>query len=292
MRLQGVFTALVTPFNKDGSVDEKALRELVEGQIKAGISGLVPMGTTGESPTLDHKEHMRVIEVVVDQTKRRVPVIAGTGSNSTDEAVMMTKQAHAIGADASLQVAPYYNKPSQEGFYRHFSALADCAPIPCIIYNIPGRCGKNVETQTILRLAKHPNIVGVKEASGSLPQVMDIIAEKPDSFTLLSGDDNLTLPIIAVGGSGIISVASNLIPKQMIEMVDAALSGDAAKAKELHYRLLPIFKIIFIDTNPIPIKYALSLKGMMEEAYRLPLCPMDEGSKAKMREILKSSQLI
>lgn len=292
MKLQGVYTALVTPFNKNGSVDEKALRELVERQIKDGISGFVPMGTTGESPTLDHTEHMHVIELVVDQTKKRVPVIAGTGSNSTDEAVMMTKQAYALGADATLQVAPYYNKPSQEGFYRHFATIADCAPIPSILYNIPGRCGKNVETQTILRLAQHPNIIGVKEASGSLPQVMDIIAEMPPSFSLLSGDDNLTLPIMALGGVGVISVASNLIPKKMLEMVNAALSGDIAKAKDIHYSLLPIFKIIFIDTNPVPIKYALSLTGAIEESYRLPLCPMEEGAKAKLRDTLKRAGVL
>lgn len=292
MEFNGVFTALITPFGKDGAVDEDALRSLVDMQIDEGISGLVPMGTTGESPTLSHGEHIHVIEIVIDQAGGRVPIIAGTGSNCTDEAIDMTRSAMECGADASLQVAPYYNKPSQEGFYRHFSAIADAADIPQIVYNIPSRSGKNIDNETMLRLAAHPNIAGVKEASGDIPQVMDLINRKPDSFAVLSGDDNLGFPIITLGGCGIVSVASNLIPARMAELVSAALAGEYERARELHYELLPLFKVLFIDTNPIPIKYAMSLKGYSMENYRLPMCPMDEAGKEKVRKVLRDLSII
>ncbi len=292
MKLQGAYTALVTPLATDGSVDEEALARLVDAQIEGGISGLVPMGTTGESPTLTHPEHNHVIEVVIRKADGRVPVIAGTGSNSTAEAIRMTKAAKENGATASLQVAPYYNKPSNEGFYRHFSEIADAVEMPMIVYNIPGRTGKNIENSVMLRLAEHPNIIGVKEASGSMPQVMDLISKKPADFWVLSGDDNLALPIIMLGGSGVISVASNIIPAEMEELVAAAVAGEIEKARTLHYRLLPLFQALFIDTNPIPIKYGMHLKGMMEEVYRLPMCSMDEDKKKQLEKVLKSLSIV
>ena len=291
MKLQGAYTALVTPFNRDESIDVGALEELVEFQIREGISGLVPMGTTGESPTLSHEEHNRVIELVITQVAGRVPVIAGTGSNSTAEAIRMTKRAKENGASASLQVAPYYNKPSDEGFYRHFMTIADSVDLPLVVYNIPGRTGKNIDNSTMLKLAQHANIIGVKEASGNIPQIMELVAKAPHDFAVISGDDNLTLPIMALGGKGTISVASNIIPAQMEELVQAALSENTARARELHYRLLPLFKELS-DTNPIPIKCALHLKGMIEEIYRLPLCPMEEQKRSIRAATLKELEII
>ncbi|MDX9800956.1 MAG: 4-hydroxy-tetrahydrodipicolinate synthase [Spirochaetia bacterium] len=292
MRLKGVYTALVTPFNKDGSVDWDAMKNLVEFQINEKISGLAPMGTTGESPTLSHEEHMQVVEFVVKQAEGRVPVIAGSGSNCTAEAIRMTKLAKDYGADVSLQVAPYYNKPSQEGLYKHFMTIADKVDIPLLVYNIPGRSGKNIENSTMLKLAKHQNIIAVKEASGNIAQVMELAAEKPADFDILSGDDNLGLPIIALGGTGIVSVASNIIPSQMVELVKEALAGNMIKARELHYRLFPLFKAEFIDTNPIPIKYMMSLKGMVKETYRLPLCEMSKDYKKQVKDMLEKMDLI
>jgi len=292
MSLEGVFTALVTPFSSDGSVDEKKLRELVDFQIEKGISGLVPVGTTGESPTLDHHEHDKVIELVIEQGRGRVPIIAGTGSNSTAEAIRLTKHAKEAGADYSLQVAPYYNKPSQEGFYRHFMAIAEAVDMPIVVYNIPGRSGKNIENSTMLRLAVHPNIVAVKEASGSIPQVMDLCLNKPADFAVLSGDDNLGLPMIACGGRGIISVASNIIPAEMEELVRTANAGNFERARELHYGLMPFFKALFMDTNPVPVKYGCFLKGMMEEVYRLPLCEMSDDDKKIFKETMEKTGLL
>ncbi|RKX80049.1 MAG: 4-hydroxy-tetrahydrodipicolinate synthase [Spirochaetes bacterium] len=288
MVLEGVYTALITPFNKDESIDEPALREIVDYQINEGISGLVPMGTTGESPTLSHEEHIRAIEIVIDQANGRVPVIAGTGSNATSEALELTTQAMECGADASLQVAPYYNKPTQEGFYRHFMKIADTVDIPLIIYNIPGRTGKNIENETMLRMAKHPNIVGVKEASGNIDQMMNLIMNKPDDFTVLSGDDNMTFPLIALGGRGVVSVASNYIPSLMVKFVSSMLGNKLEEARVWHYRLLPFFKACFIETNPIPIKYAMVKKGFAKEIYRLPMCPMSDENKKKFEKILES----
>jgi len=292
MNLTGAHTALVTPMNRDGSIDEKALRELVDYQIANGISGLVPVGTTGESPTLSHEEHHKVIDIVIDQTNKRVPVIAGTGSNSTREAIDLTRHAKKAGADVSLQVAPYYNKPSQEGFYRHFMSIVEAVGLPIIVYNIQGRTGKNIENSTMLRLAEHPLIIGVKEASGSIPQVMNLAEKKPDSFDIVSGDDNLTLPIIAVGGVGVISVASNIIPQEMSNLVKAAVAGNMEEARRMHYRLLPLFRAEFADTNPIPIKYMCAARGMLEENYRLPLCPMEDSLKSMVRDIMKNLQLL
>ncbi|HUZ16947.1 MAG TPA: 4-hydroxy-tetrahydrodipicolinate synthase [Spirochaetia bacterium] len=293
MKLQGAYTAMVTPFTADGALDFQALDRLVDFQVREGIAGLVPMGTTGESPTLTHDEHNRVIELVIRKADGRVPVIAGTGSNSTAEAVRMTRLAKEHGADASLQVAPYYNKPSNEGFYRHFMEIADTCDLPLIIYNIPGRTGKNIENSVMLRLAQHPNIVGVKEASGNLPQIMDLIRRKPADFAVLSGDDILGLPIIASGGTGIISVASNLIPREMVELVRVLVEGDFVAARRLHYRLLPLFDaLLTLETNPIPIKYAMHLKGHNEESYRLPLVPMEAPKKELLKGILRELQIL
>ena len=289
---KGVYTALITPFKKDGSLDEDALRKLVDFQIKNGVAGLVPSGTTGESPTLSHEDHNRVIEIVVDQANGKVPVIAGTGANNTEHAIIMTKHAKEAGADASLQVAPYYNKPTQEGFFQHFTKIANDCEFPLIIYNIPGRTGKNIETSTMVRLANNPYIVAVKEASGDMAQMMDVIDQTADDFDVLSGDDNITLPLISFGGRGVISVASNIIPKQMVEMVNAALDGDFKKAMEKHYDLMPFFKAEFIETNPIPIKSMLAMKGMCEEVYRLPMCSMSDENKQKVRDVLKSMKIL
>ncbi len=288
MTFEGVFTALITPFTEKGAIDEDALRKLIDFQIKEGISGLLPMGTTGESPTLSHEEHIRAIEIVIDQVEGRVPVIAGSGSNCTQEAIEMTLQAMECGADASLQVAPYYNKPTQEGFFLHFTAIADAVDIPVLVYNIPGRSGKNIENETMLRLAEHPNIVGVKEASGNIGQMMDLILRAKDDFIVLSGDDNMAFPLTALGGKGVVSVASNLLPAKMMDMINAALKGDIEKGRSIHYELLPFFKGLFLETNPIPIKYAMFLKGMITESYRLPLCPMSESNKKIFTAIYKN----
>lgn len=290
--LEGVFTALVTPFDAHNGVDRASLKKLVDFQIKEGISGLVPMGTTGESPTVTIEENMDVVEMVVKAADGKVPVIAGTGSNCTDEAIRMTKMAKAMGADYSLQVNPYYNKPTQEGLYRHFMTIADAVDLPMVLYNIQGRTGVNLETPTLLRLASHPNIVAVKEASGSLPQMMDVIRSKPKDFAVLSGDDNLALPLTLMGGNGVISVASNIIPKWMEEMIAAARKGNADKAKTIHYELLPLFKAMFLETNPIPVKSCLAMMGLLEENYRLPLCPPADESREALRVMLKGQGII
>ncbi len=284
---QGAFTALVTPFGKDGSVDEDALRRLVDFQIDEGISGIVPMGTTGESPTVSHDENIEVVRIVVEEARGRVPVIAGTGSNSTSEAVDMTRRAKEIGADATLQVTPYYNKPNQEGLYRHFTSVADQGGLPVVVYNIPGRTGKNIETPTMIRLANHPGIVAVKEAGGSLPQFMDTIAGVPDSFDVLSGDDNFALPVTLLGARGVISVASNLLPGRIQRLIEAGLEGRTEDAVAEHYRLLPFFKSLFIDTNPIPIKYAMAKAGHLIDSYRLPLTPLSPEHRSQVDAILK-----
>jgi 4-hydroxy-tetrahydrodipicolinate synthase len=282
--LRGTLTALVTPFKKEGSLDEDALRKLVDFQVERGIDGLVPCGTTGESPTLSYDEHNRVIDIVIEQAAGRVPVIAGTGANSTREAVELTKHALEAGANYSLQVTPYYNKPTQEGLYRHFMEVADVG-LPIVVYNIKGRTGINIETPTLMRIAKHEKAVAVKEASGDIKQMMDVITQRPDDFSVLSGDDNMTYPLIALGGDGVVSVVSNLMPEEMRKLVHAALDGDYKTAREMHYRLMPIFKGAFIETNPIPIKAAMAMKGMCEEVYRLPMCEMQPENKEKLRGI-------
>jgi len=288
----GVYTALVTPFDDRGAVDEKALQKLVEDQIAAGVQGLVPMGTTGESPTLSHEEHIDVVAKVVRWTDGRVKVIAGTGSNSTAEALHLTAQAKDVGADASLQVVPYYNKPSQEGMYRHFLAVAEGVNLPLVVYNIAGRTAKNMETDTLMRLAAHPNIVGVKEASGDLGQMTEVLARRPKGFSVLSGDDALLYPLLALGGDGVISVAAHLVPRELVALCTAIAQGRIADARELHYRLLPLCKALFIETNPIPVKTALAFQGRMLETFRLPMCPMDEAKRQALRAVLVEAKLL
>ena len=284
---KGAFTALITPFDEKGNFDEKSFRNIISFQIKSNIDGIVPCGTTGESPSLEKEDYENVIKAAVDSANGKIPVIAGTGSNSTRHAVELTKMAADIGADASLLVCPYYNKPTQEGLYRHFSEIAKKVDIPLVIYNIQGRTGINMETQTLSRLAKeHSNIVAVKEASGNISQMMDVLSELPKEFSVLSGDDNLTFPLMALGGKGVISVASNIIPKEMHELADNMLNGKIDKAKKIHYSMLPLFKAIFIETNPIPIKTALSMKGMCKESFRLPMCSMNPANKEKLKNVL------
>ncbi len=290
---KGVYTAIITPFKQDGSVDEECLKKLIDFNIENGVSGIVPCGTTGESPTLNHDEHDRVIKLTVDHVNKRVPVIAGTGSNSTAEAIRLTNHAEEAGADACLLVNPYYNKPTQEGLYRHFKAIADSVKFDCVVYNIKGRTGVNVETATLMRLANDcKNIVAVKEASGDINQMKDVISQRPEGFSVLSGDDNITLELIKAGGDGIISVASNIVPDRMVAMVKAALDGNFEEAERLNNELAPLFEAEFIETNPIPMKCALALKGMCEEVYRLPMCELRPENKEKLKKVLTEMKII
>jgi 4-hydroxy-tetrahydrodipicolinate synthase len=289
---QGSIVALVTPF-RDGKVDEAKLKQLVEFHVENGTDGIVPCGTTGESPTLSHDEHHRVVQVVVESARKRCFVIAGTGSNSTAEAISLTKHAERAGADAALVVNPYYNKPTQEGLYRHFRAVAESTALPIITYNIQGRTAVNVETDTMARLVRDcRNIVGVKEASGSLDQMSQVIAACGPDFTVLSGDDNITLPLLAIGGKGVISVIANLVPRETAEMVHAALDGDWKRARDLHYRLFPLARAAFLETNPIPIKEAMAMVGMIEPEFRLPMCRMSDANRAKLTTILTSAGVL
>jgi 4-hydroxy-tetrahydrodipicolinate synthase len=284
---KGSIVAIVTPFH-NGKVDEKKLRELIDFQIKNGTSGIVPCGTTGESATLTFDEHEKVIEITIEQVNKRVPVIAGTGSNSTEEAIMLTKQAASAGADASLQVSPYYNRPTQAGLFRHFKAIAESVKIPIILYNIAGRTGVNIEPETIAGLAKDcKNIVAVKEASGSLDQMSRIKALCPPNFQLISGDDSLTLPVLSIGGVGVISVVANIVPADVAGLVSAFEKGNIKKAQNLHYKLLPLIKACFIETNPIPVKTAMGLLGMCEPDLRLPMCSMSPVNLDKLKKALK-----
>ncbi len=289
---KGSIVAIVTPFH-NGKVDEKKLRELIDFQIENGTSGIVPCGTTGESATLTFDEHEKVIEITIDQVNKRVPVIAGTGSNSTEEAIMLTRQAASAGADASLQVSPYYNRPTQAGLYRHFKAIAQSVKIPIILYNIAGRTGVNIEPETIANLAKDcKNIVAVKEASGSLDQMSRIKALCPPTFQLISGDDSLTLPVLSIGGIGIISVVANIVPRDVADLVTAFEKGNIKKAQSLHYKLLPLIKAAFIETNPIPIKTAMGLLKMCEPDLRLPMCEMSPDNLEKLKKALKNYGLL
>jgi 4-hydroxy-tetrahydrodipicolinate synthase len=291
--LQGVFTAIITPFKEDGSIDEEELKNLIDFNIENGVSGIVPCGTTGESPTLDDDEHNRVIELTIQHVNSRVAVIAGTGSNSTSKTIKDSQHAEKLGANALLIVNPYYNKPTQEGLYRHFKAVADSVKIPIVVYNIKGRTGVNVETPTLVRLMSDcANIVAVKEASGDLQQMKDVIAQRKDDFAVLSGDDNITLDLIKAGGNGVISVASNIVPDKMSEMVKLALEENFEQAEEINKELEPLFDVEFIETNPIPIKYILSQKAMCKEVYRLPMCELRDESKTKVDEVLKNMKLI
>jgi 4-hydroxy-tetrahydrodipicolinate synthase len=292
MSFAGTHTALVTPF-KDGAFDREAFESLIESQISGGVEGIVPVGTTGESPTLSHEEHSEVIETAIGCAKGRCQVIAGTGSNSTAEAISLTRAAERLGADAALLVAPYYNKPSQEGVYRHYRAIAGAVGVPIILYSIPGRCGIEIAVETVASLATDcTNIVGIKEAGGSVERVSQLQQALPAEFEILSGDDSLTLPFLSAGGVGVISVASNLLPGQISALVRAWREGrvdEAVEAHRLHYRL---FKDLFIEPNPVPIKYALSLKNAMSAEVRLPLCEMSAANKEKLRATLTSLEIV
>ena len=291
-RFRGVTTALVTPFTADGQIDEARLRELVDWQIAEGIDGLLAAGTTGESATLSHEEHHRVMEIVVDQAAGRVPVMCGAGSNSTAEAISLTQHAEKIGADAVLSVAPYYNRPTQKGLYEHYKRIAESTALPVFVYNVPSRTGTNVAPETLLRLAELPNVVGVKEASGNLSQIMQILAQRPTDFLVLSGDDALTFPLVALGGDGVVSVASNEVPGLMTRMVRAMLQGDWDTARRLHFRLLPLMKANFVETNPIPVKTALALMGKLEPNFRLPLVPASEETRSLLEKLLAELEVL
>jgi 4-hydroxy-tetrahydrodipicolinate synthase len=292
LRFEGAYTALVTPFDRQGNLDEEGLRRLVRFQIEEGIDGLVPVGTTGECATLSYEEHERVIEIVVEEARGKVPVIAGTGSNSTREALMLTQFAKEAKADAALLVVPYYNRPTQEGMYRHFKELAERVDLPQILYNIPSRTGVNLLPQTVARLAEVRNIVGIKEAS-TVDQVSEIIElTRGKDFVVFSGNDNQTLPILALGGVGVISVASNVAPKLVAEMVHAFRRGDLEMARELHYRLSPLFKALFLETNPAPVKAALEMMGLPAGAPRLPLVEVSQQTRETLRKVLISLGLL
>ncbi len=288
---EGVLTALVTPF-RDGAVDERALHELVELQVSGGVQGIVPCGTTGESATLSHAEHQRVVEVVVAAARGRVQVVAGTGSNNTREAIELTHHAKEAGADGALLISPYYNRPTQAGIYAHFAAVARETAFPLVVYNVPHRTGSNVEAETIARLAELDQVVGVKEASGNLTQVSEIVATTPDDFAVLSGDDVHSLPILAIGGSGVISTTANVAPSQMVELVRAFRAGDHDRARQAHLRLLPLFGALFCETNPIPLKAALAMQGLIEESLRLPLVPISATNRERLRTTLKEMGLL
>ena len=284
----GTFTALVTPF-RNGEVDVEALEGMVEFQIQHGVSGLVPCGTTGETPAMSEAEDRVVVGTVVRIANGRVPIIAGTGSNSTDMAIKYTKMAQEVGADGSLQVAPYYNKPTQEGLYRHFAAIAESTELPLVLYNIPGRTGVTISAETMARLAEIPNIVGVKDSTLSMNMISDVIRLCGEEFDVLSGDDPMTLPLVALGGRGVISVASNVAPGAVSDMVRAVLEGDWERGRELHYELLPLFRALFVETNPIPVKTAASLLGLCSDEMRLPLVPMEGENLRALQEILDRS---
>ncbi|HEX7126210.1 MAG TPA: 4-hydroxy-tetrahydrodipicolinate synthase [Thermodesulfobacteriota bacterium] len=284
---RGAITALVTPF-RNGRVDEERLRALVDQQVAAGIDGIVPCGTTGESPTLSHEEHDRVVAIVVEQAKGRTKVIAGTGSNATEEAVRLTRHAQEVGADGALLVSPYYNRPTQEGLYQHFRRIArEAKGFPLVLYNIPGRTGVNILPETMARLAEIENIVGVKEATGNLTQAIETLHRCPKGFVMLSGDDILTLPLLAVGAVGVISVSANIIPADVKACVDAWAAGRPEEAKRWHDRMVPIHQAMFVETNPAPVKTAMAMLGMIEGEIRLPLCGLSEANTEKLRAALR-----
>ena len=290
---EGVHTALVTPFRDgDGSVDEAALRALVERQVAAGVDGLVPCGSTGESATLSHAEHRRVVEVVVEAARGRVQVIAGTGSNNTREAIELTHHAKEAGADGALLISPYYNKPTQHGIVEHFSTIARECSFPLIVYNIPGRTASNIEPETMARLSDVEQIVGVKEACGDLHQMSQAIAASSPDFTFLSGDDAMTLPLLAIGGHGVITTVGNLVPAEMVELVQAYKGGDLDRARSLHYRVLPLIDAIFRETNPIPVKAAVAMQGLISEGIRLPLTPISSEGRESLRLLMKEFGLL
>ena len=288
---KGSIVAIVTPF-KEGRVDEETYRELIEFQIENGTSAIVPCGTTGESATLDMAEHSRVIDIAVEAVNKRVPVIAGTGGNSTSEAIELTAHAKKAGADATLQVTPYYNKPTQEGLYRHFKAIAEAVPLPQVLYNVPGRTGVNMLPETVARLAELSEVVAIKEASGDLGQMAEIVRLAGDKITLLSGDDNVILPVLSVGGKGVVSVVANIVPADTAAVMRAWEEGDMAKAQTLFLKLLPLCKAMFYETNPIPVKTSLALMGKIGDEMRLPLCPMAPANLEKLKKALTDYGLL
>ncbi len=293
MFFRGTGTAIVTPFTSGGDIDERALRALVNFQIRGGVEALLPTGTTGESVTLSESEQERVVAIVVDETRGRVPVIAGAGSNATAKAIALSRRMLAAGADGILSVAPYYNKPTQEGYYRHFEAIVEAIDAPLVVYNVPGRTAGNIEAETTLRIAEGlPTVAGIKEASGNLGQVMEILRRRPKGFAVWSGDDAITLPMIALGADGVVSVVSNQVPKEFSTMVRLCLKGEFAKAAKLHYRLLPLMNINFVEANPIPVKASLAMMGKIKEEYRLPLVPLSSRHRGTLRAILKDLDLL
>ncbi|MBM4136668.1 MAG: 4-hydroxy-tetrahydrodipicolinate synthase [Nitrospira sp.] len=289
--IKGSIVAIVTPF-KNGKVDEKALGDLIEWHIAQGTNAIVPCGTTGESATLDYDEHYRVIEITVNVVNKKIPVIAGTGSNATDETIMITEKAKEYGADAALLVAPYYNKPTQEGLYRHYKAVAEAVDIPQVLYNVPGRTGVNILPSTVARLAEIKNIVAIKEATGDMKQVSEVIRLCGDRITVISGDDFTTLPLLALGGKGVISVSANVAPKDVADMCSCWGKGQIEDARALHYKLEPLNAAMFIETNPTPAKTALAMMGKIQEEVRMPLCEMSPANKEKLRKVLADLRLI
>ena len=288
---KGTLTAIVTPF-RDGEVDERALRDHIEWQVQSGVDGIVPCGSTGESATLSHAEHERVIRITVEQVRKRVPVVAGTGSNSTAEAIRLTASAREMGADGALLISPYYNKPTQDGIFKHYKTIATSVDLPLLVYNIPGRTGSNIAPETFARLAEVRNIVGVKEASGSMDQTSDILRLCGDRLTILSGDDALTVPLMALGAKGVIATIGNVMPREMHELAAAGLAGDFARAREIHYRMLPLMRALFIETNPIPVKQALAFMGRCRNELRMPLVPMTAPAAEKLRAAMKELRLV
>ncbi|HUO04986.1 MAG TPA: 4-hydroxy-tetrahydrodipicolinate synthase [Candidatus Binataceae bacterium] len=288
---KGAITAIVTPF-RDGGVDEPALRELIEWQIQAGIDGLVPCGSTGESATLTHAEHEHVVKVTVEQARGRVPVIAGTGSNSTAEAIRLTAAARELGADGALLISPYYNKPTQEGIFKHYKTIAASVDLPLLVYNIPGRTASNIMPETFARLAEIKNIVGAKEASGSMDQTSDMIGLCGDRLSILSGDDALTVPMMALGAKGVITTTGNVTPREIHDLAASALAGDFGRAREIHYRMLPLMRSLFLETNPIPVKQAMAWMGKCANELRMPLMPMSSGPAERLRAAMKDLKLI
>ena len=292
MLFQGCGTAMVTPFRKDGALDELNLRSLVKRQIQEGINFLVPCGTTGENPTLTHQEHLRVIEITLEEAKGRVPVLAGAGGYNTAEVIETAREIKAMGADGILSVTPYYNKPTQEGLYQHFKAIASAVRLPIIVYSVQGRTGVNVEPATLKRLAEIDYIVGVKEASGNISQMAQVVHQIPSTFAVLCGDDSIAIPLIALGGHGVVSVVSNEIPREFTKLIQRALSNDFAGARELQRQYLPLMEVNFVESNPIPVKAAMALMGLLEPVWRLPLCPPSPANLAKIEKVVEALGLL
>jgi 4-hydroxy-tetrahydrodipicolinate synthase len=292
MLFQGCGTAMVTPFRKDGSLDEHTLRSLVKRQIEEGINFLVPCGTSGESPTLSHKEHLRVVEITLEEAKGRVPVLAGAGGYNTAEVIELAQEIKAMGADGLLSVTPYYNKPTQEGLYQHYKAIASAVKLPIIVYSVQGRTGVNVEPATLKRLSEIDYIAGVKEASGNISQMAQVVHQVPSGFAVLCGDDSISIPLIALGGHGVVSVVSNEIPREFTQLIQRALRNDFAGARQLQRQYLPLMEVNFVESNPIPVKAAMALMGLLEPVWRLPMCPPNAANLAKIEKVVEALGLL